>query len=464
MGPSLRAEFEAVSLGDHRLNMRFLQMLTKMEAHRDMPYPQLFTAAELQAAYRLWSHKKLTLEEVLAPHYNATAQRAAARGTILALHDSSNITHGRAGPGRDFYALGTGIHGYVSHVSLLSTREGLPLGLGNLLCVQRGEHTCATTTAFEIESDRWIAAVRTVAQRFEALSLLHVMDSEADSYELIAALCAEGHRFVIRAEPRLVDVHSGRRWERKAMLDVLRAQPILWRRTVELSQRTASDKRSKRNASRTARTATLTARSATVQLPRPDSLRGTGPRGTPVRLSLNVVLVEEEGAPKGEPAVQWLLLTREDISTPEAVERVVDAYRGRWLIEELFKATKTGCAFERRQFETQHASQVALAMTLPLAWQLLYARAVQRQRPTAPASELLGEALPVLRRLAKRKLPPRPTVAEAMDAIAELGGHKKSNGPVGWLVLERGMKTLREALALLDLFQRSPTLPEELEM
>jgi hypothetical protein len=35
-----------------------------------------------------------------------------------------------------------------------------------------------------------------------------------------------------------------------------------------------------------------------------------------------------------------------------------------------------------------------------------------------------------------------PTVREAMMAIAGLGGHLKSNGDPGWLVLGRGMHDL----------------------
>lgn len=39
-------------------------------------------------------------------------------------------------------------------------------------------------------------------------------------------------------------------------------------------------------------------------------------------------------------------------------------------------------------------------------------------------------------------LPRKPTAAQALLAIASLGGHIKNNGALGWLVLLRGMKTL----------------------
>lgn len=39
-------------------------------------------------------------------------------------------------------------------------------------------------------------------------------------------------------------------------------------------------------------------------------------------------------------------------------------------------------------------------------------------------------------------MPSRPTIKEAMLAIAGLGGHLPRNGDPGWLVLGRGMHDL----------------------
>ena len=44
--------------------------------------------------------------------------------------------------------------------------------------------------------------------------------------------------------------------------------------------------------------------------------------------------------------------------------------------------------------------------------------------------------------MTKRPLPARPSVRDAMLAVATLGGHIKSNGDPGWLVLGRGMHDL----------------------
>jgi len=126
---------------------------------------------------------------------------------------------------------------------------------------------------------------------------------------------------------------------------------------------------------------------------------------------------------------------------------VVDAYRSRWLIEEFFKAIKTGCGYEKRQFESLHALLIMLATTIPVAWRLLALRWASRSRPDAPASEVLTDLQIRILRGAdpkKRGVPPRATVGQVTMAIARLGGHQKSNGQPGWQVLGRGMRRLTD--------------------
>ena len=144
-----------------------------------------------------------------------------------------------------------------------------------------------------------------------------------------------------------------------------------------------------------------------------------------------------------DSAVDWKLLTTEPTDTPQQVERVVDIYRRRWVIEEFFKALKTGCAIEGRQLESLHALQNATAMMLPIAWHLLAIRTSARQSPHAPATRVFNQVqLQILRKLTDRPPPDNATVADALSALAALGGHIKNNGDPGWMVLGRGYKDL----------------------
>ena len=64
--------------------------------------------------------------------------------------------------------------------------------------------------------------------------------------------------------------------------------------------------------------------------------------------------------------MEWVLWTSEPVETAEQVAQVVDGYRTRWLIEEYFKALKTGCAFEERQLRSIRTLTNALGLRHPL--------------------------------------------------------------------------------------------------
>ena len=150
--------------------------------------------------------------------------------------------------------------------------------------------------------------------------------------------------------------------------------------------------------------------------------------------------------------MHWTLTTTEPIATPADVLRIVDAYRARWVIEEFFKALKTGCSFERRQLGSYHALLNALAVSLPIASLLLRLRSVGRERPEAPARDVIDEKLlAILCTLARRPVPPAPTARDVMYAIAGLGGHLPRNGDPGWMTLGRGMEQLLLAHRVLTL-------------
>jgi hypothetical protein len=150
------------------------------------------------------------------------------------------------------------------------------------------------------------------------------------------------------------------------------------------------------------------------------------------------------------------LVTTEPIETPEDIERVVDFYRARWLIEEFFKALESGCDFEGRQLETRAALLNALALFSAVAWRLLLLRSLAREHSDEPAEEALTEVqLKILRRESKRvALGASVTVREAYLAIAGLGGHLKRNGEPGWQTLGRGFEDLLQ-------FERGWALHEE---
>lgn len=155
----------------------------------------------------------------------------------------------------------------------------------------------------------------------------------------------------------------------------------------------------------------------------------------------------EPHPPKGEEPIEWKLLTSLPIDTEAELDFIVDTYRARWVIEEFFKALKSGCAIEKRQLESVRSVTNALAISLPIAWLLLRLRNLSRDEPDRPATGLLPPPmLACLRVLYEKRrhktLPKTPSCKQLAWAIAGLGGHITNNGEPGLLVLGRGLSDL----------------------
>lgn len=462
----IASEFAGADVGDARLSKRISSVVVALERQPDASYPAIFSQEDdREGFYRLVRNRSVTHNAVLAPHVDATVLRAQEVDCTLVIHDSTEIVHGAGSAGTDFYELQSKRHfGYVAHVGLcVSLADRAPLGIVHLECVERaaaavraGNRERSRKEAWldpNKESLRWVRGVEVTGALLP--DAIHVADREGDSYEFLA-LCSP-YSFVIRGgayDRRVMDLQG----EPGLLMEVADRESLLLCRKSHLSARSNQGKDAKAHPSRPARTAKLGISAARLSLVRPVSNAAVNATGAkiPATLPINVVVVREIDPPEGESPVEWILYTNESIDTPEQVARVVDIYRTRWLIEECFKALKTGCAFSRRQFESRKTSQTALALTLPIAVRLLALRALDRQNPKSSVRTILGEeevtALSILTGTSKNKL---KTVGQAMTAVARVGGHITSNGAPGWQVLGRGWLKMVEFVEISRLVLRS---------
>jgi hypothetical protein len=449
---SIRGEVESADFGDKRLSARLVRVAEQLARSPDKSFPKAAGSdAALEATYRFLGNDAVTPDAVLEPHVAATRDRCAQEQLVFVAHDSTEFRFSseREGLGR---VTGDETHGFLGHFALaVSAGNRAPLGVLGMepILRERGKRSSAGTAArtranrpLEAkESGRWLALVRLVAGGLhEGTTAIHVMDREADAYELLAAMNAERHRFIVRLQfDRAVDDALGR----GAISDVIRGRRTLLTRDVKLSTRAPGRRdppsRCKKHPYRRERQATLRVSAVTVTLRRPQHL---GAR-VPATLRLNVVRVQETSAPQGIDPVEWRLITSEPVETADDVAAVIDGYRARWVIEEYFRALKQGCAYEKRQLESRHALLNALAVFVPIAWQLLALRQLSRDAPELPADRVLSPLkITLLQRHPDVKLASAPTIRQAMLAIASLGGHIKNNGDPGWIVLGRGYEDL----------------------
>lgn len=440
----VEAEFSGATLGDRRRVRRLVQLARALDEKPDASYPDAtVTDAALEGAYRLLSNEAVSADAILAGHYEQTVERAAAEKWVVAVHDTTSFRFpGEAKREGLGHLHGKG-QGFFAHFTLLVAPGELhrPLGVLGLQTVvrkeRRGNGTPIARGAVP-ESVRWQRGVELAEQRLDGrCSVIHVMDREGDSYELWAALIAEDRRFVIRNRfDRPLAENAALR-----LSDALAGAATVVERLVALSPRRQEKiviSRS-RHPARAGRVAKLALSATSVEIRRSCTARTDAPK----TLKINVVRVLEVETHGENQPVEWTLATTEPIRTAQDLERIVDAYRARWVIEEYFKALKTGCAFEKRQLESMHTLLNGLAVFAPIAWRLLLLRTLARDASQEPASSALTPTqLAVLSATSKSPLPKNPTVRDAMLAVARLGGHIKNNGEPGWAVLGRGFHKL----------------------
>jgi hypothetical protein len=450
-------DFASAALGDPRRRRRVMAVAARLARRPGVSLPKaLESDAEVEGCYRLMKNPRVTFSALLQAHSKATALRAMqAAGPLIVVHDTTDADYAHLDASEIGY-LQTGKAGFKIHLSLVldASKWRLPLGIisgETIHRAKRSKHTGKKLSGQQThdqddkESARWWRGIETAGNALkDCPHVVHVADRESDSYELMERCIGAGHSFVFRARVsgRRGRVPSEQSFGWSTVDKIARSCEGMLRRDVPLSGRApkTAPGMNRSNPPRSARTAELHFSATRVELPRPKYLADP----IPTTLTLHLVHVVEHNAPEGTSPVQWLLYTTEPIDTPEQVARIVDIYRARWTIEEFNAALKTGCAYEARQFESRHALLNMLALSLPVACELLAVRSRSRDDQQAPASDVLRPTqIDVLRHFSKRhKLPTSPTIRDALLAIAGLGGHLKHNGEPGWKVLMSGMATL----------------------
>jgi hypothetical protein len=458
-------ELETADLGDKRLNDRFVQVLDGLAKHPTASIPSACNGyAETAGAYRFFQNEKATFDSVIEAHRKQTRIRMAAQPVAIVAQDTTEIDLTRpeqqvvgAGPldgGARFGALLHELHAFTPDGTPLGTVDAFPWIRDDEPTAPRSEREKEKdrkkTPIEEKESWRWVETLnkcREVSRAMPNTQIVAVADSEADIYELFAAAQAEPQEidWIVRAcqnRALIRDEHQGespQRWLRER----LQARPVLFTKTISIRGRKPKvncEKRTRRQA-RQSRKAEVEVRAAAVTLRPP----WREDRKLPP-VTLNAVLVREINPPKGEEPVEWILLTSLPIDDVEQVQRVVQYYCVRWMIEVFFRTLKSGCRVEERLFEHIDRLLPCLAAYLIVAWRTLYVCRLGRSCPDTSCEAVFEPAeWKAVYHVVRRKPPPSnpPPLSEMVRMVAQLGGYvnRKRPDPPGaqtiWLGLQR---------------------------
>jgi hypothetical protein len=443
-------EFATIALRDRRREHRLLRIVEQCRAAPDSSFPDIArTTADLTALYRFISSPAVTLGAILEPHSRQAARRCAETRKVLVVHDTTECEFS-GDSRRNLGPLRGPDQGFLAHVALAVAADGSrrPLGILGVQTWRRTEmgnarHRDGTRRTggdyhkqADKESARWFKLIDQTEDRLGGVEAIHVGDRETDAFHLLRDALDHDVRFVFRmAHDRVLLDEDDERLGRTS--EVLSDCDDVFEMQVPLSRRAAKPTPRSTESARDARIAKLAVRGIKTRIARPHYDRDSAPS-----LEVNLVYVREVDPPADVEPVAWVLMTTEPIGTPQQLRHVIEIYRTRWLIEELFKALKTGCAFEKRQLESYETLTNALGIFLPIAWHLLLLRHQARTSPEQPAERVLSPVqIDVIRARDPKLLPLRPTAADALRAVAYLGGHFIKRPP-GWLVLGRGLEKL----------------------
>jgi hypothetical protein len=286
------------------------------------------TRAGEVAVHRVLSSPHVSVDNIVETLSARTATQCAGR-RVLAVQDTTEINFaGRDKKRRGFGAGGDGkTPGFFIHpVIALDVETEAVVGLVDAEIWTRPRKRAAPRRKRALEdkeSMRWLAGCEAAAETLAgAASVVMVADRESDLYALFARK-PERLDLIVRAGQDRGLAPGG------LLSAALEEAAALHTSEVQVAPRGPGDK---------GRTATVELRAATVRIKRPK----VGPSRTLAKtIELGLVEAREVDAPKSKTPLLWRLLTTLPVASAEDAQQVVQLYRLRWRIEQVFRALKS---------------------------------------------------------------------------------------------------------------------------
>lgn len=356
----LEDEVRTAHFGDARLDDRMENILHNLSDKPAFSIPQAMGGwAETMGAYRFFDNDKVTYEQVLRPHYDATLERIKQQAVALLPQDTTDFIHViNKGPKGIGTLKQTEKNEFFLHPTIAITSDRVPLGTVSLKIWKRPQQSVraehANKPIEEKESYRWIegyqAACDIQAQAPETL-IVSLADREGDIYELFLEMQdyapAQQAAWIVRAaQNRCIEREDE---AARTLREQLEQAPVLGETNFTTTAQSGKPARAIKQAIHAAR--------VTLKPPERRWMKGFKLPS----VEINAVLAEEINPPENEEAVNWLLLTCLPIDTFEQVSLILQWYSSRWEIEIFFRVLKQGCQIEKLQLETEKRFATCLA-------------------------------------------------------------------------------------------------------
>lgn len=413
-------EYGASTHPDGRVGKRIVSMGRAWQCAPGKSTPEVFASdASRKAAYRLLSSDNVGMDDILESHRQATVARCAQREVVLAVQDTTAINYDtQKDVTSGLTTIGGTARGIYAHANVAFSPGGRVLGV---LDMDGGFRSRCAASGDELkESVRWVEGLETAAELSVASGarVISVCDREGDLWTMF-----ERQRELQDQVGLLVRHHGSRR--RKVVGDQGDAEDL--RQHVEglvaVGSRQVHIEAQGGKRARKARVATVTLRIAKVSLKAPGDRAGCVP-------VVAVSVIEEHAAVGVKVPLNWFLLCTEGGADVGNAVRICQWYEARWGIEEYFRALKTGCQVEERQFDDVEDLMKCLAFDAITAWRVFDLQRVAKKEPDRLAAEVVEpdelEVCQLLLHEVDRRCPIRPppelTILDYVVGLGRIAG------------------------------------------
>jgi hypothetical protein len=411
---------------------------------------------ELVSSSLFFQNERVT-QEILRDEATTRCAEAAQGLHVLAIQDTSEINFqhhagkldredadlGPLGNNRDI--------GFFLHPTLVvDARDGFPLGMADIHVWNRTwDHATKTQREYkklpieDKESFRWIRSGQATRELLcESDRVTIVADREADIYEDFLEMPDDRTHLLIRStQNRLLADQPEKLFEHLGHAEVMG---------------TYSLKIPQGHCKRQGRMAEIEVRCCPVKIARP---KNTVKKTLPAYVELYAIEAKETASTMvdGEDAICWRLLTTHGVHTFAEACEIIQWYRWRWIIEQLFRTLKQqGLDVEASQIETGAGLKKLVIMAVSTALRILQLTLERDDNfgraATIAFSERELECLrafqPMYEGATTQQKNPFPvnSLAWAAWIIGRIGGWKgyRKAGPAGPVTIKRGLETFTQ--------------------
>lgn len=405
--------------------------------------------------HRFLKNETVNHQQLMEPHYQYLSKRVSGTDLICIQdtteynyqHHGGRIKSGELGTLSDGASIGLHVH----PVLVTDAQDGFAYGLSSFQIINRIEQTgnkrerkYPTLAIEEKESYRWLKAIQESKKRLsKASSLTFVSDRESDIYQLWSRIPDERTHLVIRSSfmRKFTDINN--------QSEITAASDLIQLGQLKVKLPARAEKRIK------SRDALLEISVQQVWTLKPVTLKRQKGNHDPDRIPLTLVAVKEiipADAAITDP-VTWFLLTDLSVNSLQEALVIVNIYKKRWYIEQLFRLSKQkGFGLEESQLGRAHSLQNLIAMVFIAAiriYQMVSGRDNQERNGSDIFDQDELELLDKLRsglegRTERSKNRNKPnTLAYYLWILARLGNWKpEDRDPPGPITFRRGWEAL----------------------